>query len=137
MIIFYPSHSFPMSCYPNGVVLVAIHCKIKQSIRRQKIVHNAILSIPSCFLSHGSKQLVWISDDQDFILSYLNCKNIFFSISPSDLEADDEDNQDLDSLNQSDSTVSSVPQCRRPGTPTGENSEEVKCLILSLFSILI
>ncbi|KAE8749421.1 hypothetical protein FOCC_FOCC003935 [Frankliniella occidentalis] len=48
------------------------------------------------------------------------------SKSPSDLEADDEDNQDLDSLNQSDSTVSSVPQqCRRPGTPTGENSEEL------------
>ncbi|XP_034233864.1 PRKC apoptosis WT1 regulator protein-like isoform X2 [Thrips palmi] len=44
---------------------------------------------------------------------------------PSDLEADDEDNQDLDSLNQSDSTVSSVPQCRRPGTPTGENPEEL------------
>lgn len=47
------------------------------------------------------------------------------SKSPSDLEADDEDNQDLDSLNQSDSTISSVPQCRRPGTPTGENSEEL------------
>ncbi|XP_034233863.1 PRKC apoptosis WT1 regulator protein-like isoform X1 [Thrips palmi] len=47
------------------------------------------------------------------------------SKSPSDLEADDEDNQDLDSLNQSDSTVSSVPQCRRPGTPTGENPEEL------------
>ncbi|XP_066999182.1 PRKC apoptosis WT1 regulator protein isoform X5 [Anabrus simplex] len=51
--------------------------------------------------------------------------------SPSDLEADDEDNQEFDSLNQSDSTVSSLvhptePPCRpRPGTPTGDNPEEL------------
>ncbi|XP_063244452.1 PRKC apoptosis WT1 regulator protein-like isoform X2 [Bacillus rossius redtenbacheri] len=50
--------------------------------------------------------------------------------SPSDLEADDEDNQEFDSLNQSDSTVSSLvhqveaPFRPRPGTPTGDNPEE-------------
>ncbi|XP_069702300.1 PRKC apoptosis WT1 regulator protein-like isoform X5 [Periplaneta americana] len=51
--------------------------------------------------------------------------------SPSDLEADDEDNQEFDSLNQSDSTVSSLVHvaeapCRpRPGTPTGDNPDEL------------
>ncbi|KDR17269.1 PRKC apoptosis WT1 regulator protein-like [Zootermopsis nevadensis] len=51
--------------------------------------------------------------------------------SPSDLEADDEDNQEFDSLNQSDSTVSSlvhvaeVPSRPRPGTPTGDNPDEL------------
>lgn len=50
----------------------------------------------------------------------------FIFLSPSDLDADDEDNQ-----NQSDSTVSSLVQvveapCRqRPGTPTGDSTEEV------------
>jgi len=54
---------------------------------------------------------------------------VFYS--PSDLEADDEDNQEFDSLNQSDSTVSSLVHvaeapCRpRPGTPTGDNPDEV------------
>ena len=54
-------------------------------------------------------------------------------VSPSDLEADDEDNQDFDSLNQSDSTVSSLVQqtCEpiarpRPGTPTGDSAIQVK-----------
>ncbi|GLG99794.1 PRKC apoptosis WT1 regulator protein [Gryllus bimaculatus] len=52
--------------------------------------------------------------------------------SPSDLEADDEDNQEFDSLNQSDSTVSSLvhptdpPTRPRPGTPAGDNPDEVK-----------
>nr|CAD7424397.1 unnamed protein product [Timema monikensis] len=51
--------------------------------------------------------------------------------SPSDLEADDEDNQEFDSLNQSDSTVSSLvhlveaPTRPRPGTPTGDNPDEL------------
>nr|CAD7569166.1 unnamed protein product [Timema californicum] len=50
---------------------------------------------------------------------------------PSDLEADDEDNQEFDSLNQSDSTVSSLvhlveaPTRPRPGTPTGDNPDEL------------
>lgn len=53
-------------------------------------------------------------------------------VSPSDLEADDEDNQEFDSLNQSDSTVSSHVQhsCEpivrpRPGTPTGDSAIQV------------
>ncbi|KAK7792332.1 hypothetical protein R5R35_013821 [Gryllus longicercus] len=51
--------------------------------------------------------------------------------SPSDLEADDEDNQEFDSLNQSDSTVSSLvhptdpPTRPRPGTPAGDNPDEL------------
>lgn len=51
--------------------------------------------------------------------------------SPSDLEADDEDNQEFDSLNQSDSTVSSLvhptdpPVRPRPGTPAGDNPDEL------------
>ncbi|PSN56583.1 hypothetical protein C0J52_01551 [Blattella germanica] len=50
--------------------------------------------------------------------------------SPSDLEADDEDNQEFDSLNQSDSTVSSLVHVAeaprpRPGTPTGDNPDEL------------
>nr|CAD7193715.1 unnamed protein product [Timema douglasi] len=52
-------------------------------------------------------------------------------MNPSDLEADDEDNQEFDSLNQSDSTVSSLVHLveattrPRPGTPTGDNPDEL------------
>ena len=42
--------------------------------------------------------------------------------SPSDLEADDEDTQDVDSNTS----------CRRPGTPTGESTDEVKTITLSI-----
>ncbi|XP_046985637.1 PRKC apoptosis WT1 regulator protein-like isoform X2 [Schistocerca americana] len=58
-------------------------------------------------------------------------RNKSFRFSPSDLEADDEDNQEFDSLNQSDSTVSSLVHAsdshsrQRPGTPTGDNPEEL------------
>lgn len=68
----------------------------------------------------------------------------FFSPhSPSDLEADDEDNQEFDSLNQSDSTVSSLMHvaeapCRpRPGTPTGDNPEEVSSGFIHRFNVMI
>jgi hypothetical protein len=62
--------------------------------------------------------------------------------SPSDLEADDEDNQEFDSLNQSDSTVSSlvhvaeVPSRPRPGTPTGDNPDEVSTLLIYWFKFM-
>ncbi|KAJ1520879.1 hypothetical protein ONE63_003963 [Megalurothrips usitatus] len=103
----------------------------RNTIQNEHLAHDSVpeeRAVSKTFAQRRSKRCInpfSVGSNNQYLLMRTEIP-LLSVFNPSDLEADDEDNQDLDSLNQSDSTVGSAPQqCRRPGTPTGENPEEL------------